>query len=232
MARIDVPFVIEKLHITQPTHDVLTSGGQNYFYAIFKTDEIWSNISDIRAVFRQGDVIKRMSLTETEKGYECRIPWEVMTDTGLVYVGIVGGDRLPTDYTYVRVSRGCDDEGTPPEPPTPDWFDKVEKEIADLEKSLNDIVITGGGISEERVTEIVTEELENAKASGEFDGEDGISCEHSWNGTILTVKSASGTSSADLKGDKGEDYVLTDEDKASIVNDVLSNFVNVAEVGR
>lgn len=34
-------------------------------------------------------------------------------------------------------------------------------------------------------------------------GEDGVSCTHSWNGTTLTVTSASGTSSADLKGDDG-----------------------------
>lgn len=56
-------------------------------------------------------------------------------------------------------------------------------------------------------------------------GSDGVSCTHSWNGTTLTVTSASGTSSADLKGDTGEagadgytpvkgvDY-HTDEDKA------------------
>ena len=35
-------------------------------------------------------------------------------------------------------------------------------------------------------------------------GKDGVSVTHSWNGTKLTVTSASGTSSADLKGDKGD----------------------------
>lgn len=34
-------------------------------------------------------------------------------------------------------------------------------------------------------------------------GADGISCTHSWNGTVLTVSSASGTSSADLQGPRG-----------------------------
>ena len=46
--------------------------------------------------------------------------------------------------------------------------------------------------------------LAQAKASGEFDGEDGVSVTHIWNGTTLTVVSASGTSSANLKGDKGD----------------------------
>ena len=36
------------------------------------------------------------------------------------------------------------------------------------------------------------------------DGVDGTSCTHSWNGTTLTVTSASGTSSADLKGEQGQ----------------------------
>ena len=35
------------------------------------------------------------------------------------------------------------------------------------------------------------------------DGKDGISVTHSWNGTVLTITSASGTSSSNLKGDKG-----------------------------
>ena len=35
-------------------------------------------------------------------------------------------------------------------------------------------------------------------------GKDGVSVTHSFNGTVLTVTSASGTSSADLKGEKGE----------------------------
>ena len=34
-------------------------------------------------------------------------------------------------------------------------------------------------------------------------GKDGVSCTHSWNGTTLTVTSASGTTSADLKGEQG-----------------------------
>ena len=70
-------------------------------------------------------------------------------------------------------------------------------------------------------------------------GADGVSATHSWDGTTLTVTSASGTSSADLKGDKGDtgargpagadgytpvkgvDY-YTDADKNELVQAVLS----------
>ncbi len=49
--------------------------------------------------------------------------------------------------------------------------------------------------------------IAQAKESGDLKGEkgdDGISATHSWNGTTLTITSASGTSSANLKGEKGD----------------------------
>ena len=63
-------------------------------------------------------------------------------------------------------------------------------------------------------------------------GKDGISATHSWNGTVLTMTSASGTSSADLKGDEGapgkdgkdgQDYVLTADDRNEIAGIVETN---------
>ena len=65
------------------------------------------------------------------------------------------------------------------------------------------------------------------------DGKDGVSITHTWNGTSLSITSASGTSEMDLKGEKGDqgqigpqgpqgpagsDYVLTDADKQEIAN--------------
>ena len=46
-------------------------------------------------------------------------------------------------------------------------------------------------------------------APGE-DGSDGVSCTHSWSGSVLTVTSASGTSSADLRGPKGDAFTYAD----------------------
>lgn len=83
-------------------------------------------------------------------------------------------------------------------------------------------------------------------------GADGVSATHKWNGTVLTITSASGTSSADLKGDtgakgdkgdpgepgasgapgadgktpeRGVDY-WTETDKAEIVAEVLAALPN------
>lgn len=61
-------------------------------------------------------------------------------------------------------------------------------------------------------------------------GKDGVSATHSWDGTVLTVTSASGSSSVDLKGEqgndgkspvKGVDY-WTFDDKAEIIDSVIA----------
>lgn len=81
-----------------------------------------------------------------------------------------------------------------------------------------------GAISQDNLQNAINEALAQAKASGEFDG---TSVTHSWNGTVLSITSASGTSSADLKGAdgytpvKGTDY-FTEADKSEIVNAVLA----------
>jgi hypothetical protein len=46
--------------------------------------------------------------------------------------------------------------------------------------------------------------------AGLFNGENGVSATHEWKGTTLTVTSAGGTSSANLKGDKGDPFTYED----------------------
>ena len=78
------------------------------------------------------------------------------------------------------------------------------------------------------------------------DGEDGVSITHTWNGTSLSITSASGTSEMDLKGEKGDqgqigpqgpqgpagsDYVLTQDDKTEIAGLVdLTNYATTTYV--
>lgn len=47
-------------------------------------------------------------------------------------------------------------------------------------------------------------EVKQKLANGEFDGEDGVSVTHSFDGTVLKMTSASGTTSVDLQGEKGD----------------------------
>ena len=153
MPRIEVPFVVKKQHIIRATDEDLVAGGQNYFYAIFEIGNTWKKISNPKALFVRDDVQKLMDLTVGADCLECKIPWEVMATAGIFHVGIFGGDRLLTNYAYVKVKKGCLTEGDEPEAPTPDWF-------TEMEKMCNDAIDTATSI-EERAN------------NGEFDGKDG-----------------------------------------------------------
>lgn len=72
----------------------------------------------------------------------------------------------------------------------------------DIRKSIKNL--EDNKLSTTELTNAINNALDQAKQSGDFDGDDGISATHSWNGTTLTITSASGTSSANLKGEKGE----------------------------
>ena len=97
----------------------------------------------------------------------------------------------------------------------------------DISSFNNDV----GYLTADGLDEAVDNALAEAKESGEFKGEDGVSMEHSWEGTVLTVTSISGTSSADLKGEngyspvRGTDY-WTGDDKTEIINAVLAELRN------
>ena len=68
------------------------------------------------------------------------------------------------------------------------------------------------------------------KGKDYFDGEkgaDGVSATHSWNGTTLTITSASGTSSVNLKGEKGD----TGSTGASGTSVTVSNVTTSTEDG-
>ena len=54
------------------------------------------------------------------------------------------------------------------------------------------------------LTDNTTHDLGKVSGNDGADGEDGVSVTHEWDGTVLRVTSASGTSEADLKGENGE----------------------------
>ena len=83
------------------------------------------------------------------------------------------------------------------------------------------------------------------------DGKDGVSVSHTWNGTSLSITSASGTSEMDLRGPAGQDgytpvkgvdyfdgepgpagqdYILTEDDKTAIANIVIGVLPTAEEV--
>lgn len=116
-------------------------------------------------------------------------------------------DRQPTYFTVTNGQDGTD--GKTPEITIGDngnWY--INGEDTDVKAQGEDGVsptvavdkITGG----HKVTITDKSERHEFDVLNGKDGKDGTSVEHRWEGTTLYVKSASGTSSADLKGEKGD----------------------------
>lgn len=103
------------------------------------------------------------------------------------------------------------------------------------ERIRTNLIAQGVTVPEDAVLATMAEQILSVA------GENGVSATHSWNGTTLTITSASGTSSADLKGERGEkgetgatgaagsDYVLTDADKTAIATEA-AGMVEVPEI--
>lgn len=203
MTKINVPFVVRGQNIYQKAPPKrLSAGGQNYFFATFDFDETWKSIPYKKATFRLGkDAPIVVNIAESE----CVIPHEMMQKPGVFTVGVFGGDLLPTGTATVEVMEGVLTAGDDPEPPTPDWFDRIENRLDNLEE--------GGG--------------------GGGGGQDGYSpkakVEKVGSVATITITDKSGTTTAEVHdgepGERGEpgpagadgkDYVLTGADKQTI----------------
>lgn len=76
------------------------------------------------------------------------------------------------------------------------YSDFTEDQLLSLKGEKGDKGADGTMVFED----LTDEQRESLKGA---DGKDGISVSHSWEGTVLTVTSASGTSSVDLRGERG-----------------------------
>lgn len=164
----------------------------------FSFDESWAGLSRC-AVFTDGMVTRDVLL----QGDSCVIPSEVLTEIGRVLcVGVYGTNEtgdvvIPTVYAQTGMVRpGTLPSGDESYIPLPDVTSQLYSRIEALEARMKELSAGGSGGS----------------------------VSHSWSGTVLTVSSASGTSSADLRGPlpvKGTDY-FTAEDREELVSAVLA----------
>lgn len=213
----------------------------------------------IMYMFSAGDVI-RFKVMKKKDCNTIMLQRDFVCESGMdTYVISLSGDDTkigeviskPTDYWY-EVELNPDTN-----PETILGYDEDGAKILRLypggkDVDGDDIEVVGS----KTLQELVDYALEQAKESGEFDGADGytpqkgvdyfdgmdgkdgidgIPCTHSWDGTVLTVTSASGTTSANLQGENGKTPVRgtdywTEADKAEIVSDVLASLPDGDEV--
>jgi hypothetical protein len=167
----------------------------------------------VKHQFKKGDVVRFKATRKKDcETVVIQRDFEVETETDEITISLTGEDTKigeviskPTDYwyevelnpdTHPQTIIGYDEDGAK--------VFKLFPEGKDVD--AEDIEVVG----KKTLQELVDYALEQARDSGEFDG---VSVTHEWDGTTLEVTSASGTSSADLKGERGNPGVYVGEEE-------------------
>ena len=146
MTRIDLTFNVDEQVISRADTTKVNAGNQNYFYAVFNVSQDWGGFLPQVMFVREGkDWI--LPLVENEGRLECKIPWEVMVDPGLFYIGLYAGQTLLTNLIHVIVRYSCldDDYESQEFLPTKDSIETIGDRLDEVEKTVEEIYENGGG---------------------------------------------------------------------------------------
>ena len=193
------------------------------YTAVFDFDAEWDEYTTKTARFVYGGKYTDVVFS----GNECPVP--VIQDTRAVTVGVFAGDLHTTTPAYFACVPSILCCNGIPADPTPEVYNQIMELL--------------GKISDESVAKAVTDALEQAKVSGEFDGEKGndgvspaVSVAAITGGNRVTITDAEGAKTFDVmdgaqgaSGADGKDYVLTDADKQEIAK-TAAGLVDVPSV--
>lgn len=103
----------------------------NYDRAEFSFDESWTGFTKT-AVFWRGNTVYHV-LLDSENA--CMIPWELMTEAGVIQIGVTGigadGTVVTTQTPVAQsIARGAYREGRIPAEPTPSLFEQLSAAVA------------------------------------------------------------------------------------------------------
>lgn len=155
----------------------------------FDFSDDWSGYAKT-VVFEGSGVAKDVFLTSDR----CAIPPEcIVIPGGVLRCGVYGvrGDLVTTTaYCEIgRIERGAEPSGDIAEDPTPELWQQALDAANQARESAAEVL--------KKLPDAINAALEQAKESGEFDGDD---------------------------GKDGNDYILTDEDKSEIAEQVRKSF--------
>lgn len=224
-----------KNKIARQTNKEVYVCGNSDFVIAFVFDAEWNEYAIKTARFKYNGKYQDIVFT----GNECPVP--VIQNTGAIDIGVYAGDLHTTTAAVVMATPSIlSGSGVHDDPPK-DVYDQLmealssgtlkgEKGEDGVSPTVSVADIAGGHLI--TITDKNgTQEISVMDGKDGKDGIDGVSVEHSWDGTVLTIKSASGESSADLKGEKGDagfyPVVAMDTNTAEIQPNIYYRFGEV-----
>ena len=226
-----IKLIVEGARARAEVQGVLTSGMVGIPVTI-EYDGIWDGLSK-NLVCRCGlECGKFVGVTKTILGIGtvAKVAPEVMVAGKVLYLGIEGYNAdgtlvIPTIWACCgAIQEGTRTEGGVSDIPTLPIWDQLQVKVDQIPETVQAALakaLENGEMGSQKSNGIKSAKLnDNYTLTLFFDdgtsyttpairgetgasGKDGVSATHNWNGTTLTVTSASGTSSADLKGATG-----------------------------
>jgi hypothetical protein len=123
-------YKVEGTSVSVLDDETLVAGSVGVHYAEFEFDESWDEYAKT-AVFRNGNVTVEMLVADGR----CEIPWEVLAESGQLYVGIrgeLGEKQRPTLWASRKTVYEGAEHGDEPREATQDMYQQLLSEIADI----------------------------------------------------------------------------------------------------
>lgn len=115
---------VDGARITPTDDETLVAGAKGAHFAEFDFSGEWNEYVTKKAVFRNGDVTVEALIVNGM----CEVPWEVLTQSGTLFVGVYGESgnmRRPTLWASPKTVNEGAVEGDEAREPTPDVWQQL-----------------------------------------------------------------------------------------------------------
>ena len=138
MSEIKIQCVDQVLHLVETPP--IFSGDVNYDTVTFEFDPSWDGFAKTAIFYRSKDNVFYLLLDNDNK---CKVPTEVLTSKGVIYIGLVGAKDdtvITSELVRYRISEGAITEDTSTPYPTPDIFEQLLSDYAEIKTITGDMV--------------------------------------------------------------------------------------------
>ena len=125
MSKIYILVNDQELEITDA--NLIASGGVNDLTAVFSFSEEWDGYAKTAVFYANGDATNAKNMVLDSEN-SCKVPWEVMTESGTLHIGVFGvkGDVTRTsNMVKIKMKQGTPRVETDTSEPTPNVYEQL-----------------------------------------------------------------------------------------------------------
>lgn len=235
-------YSVNDIKLTITADETLVRGSVAVCHVEFEFDASWDDFPSRTAVFRHSKGEKREQLLDAAG--RCDIPWEVLQECGLLYVGVYGetsASRRPTVWAAPKPIHPGAEPSEPAKEPTLDKWQQILAFLDTLVSPTVEVEAIAGG-HRITITDVNGQHtFDVMDGTGGGGGSDAVVPHIGENGNWYVGTTDTGVKAQGEKGDpgdpgdpgrtpvRGKDY-WTEADRTEMVEEVLAALPNGDEV--